>query len=111
MGFFDDPKMSLEELDAMLAEVEIKPEKKKKVSSFEISRNCAWCGKETHVPRAENPYDKGEYTGVICTRCYEEEMENYKREEEYDDFLREMQSLRDQGVVVLKDHMDKDPKG
>lgn len=102
-------RCSIKDLNAWLADIEIKPEKKKKVSSYEISRNCAHCDKEVRAPRAENPNERGEYTGVICVRCYEAEIEAHKRDEAHAKHMNRMQSLRDQGVVVLEDY--KDPKG
>ena len=105
MSFFKDTG-TIEELDAMLAMVKAEPEKKKKASVFEINRHCAHCNKEVRIADAENPNENGEYTRVICNRCYEAEMEHYNREEEWNDYLNKMQALRDIGVIVLEDYRE-----
>ena len=114
MGFFNDAG-TIEELDAMLAAVEIKPERKTKKSRFEISRHCMHCGKEVRVPTAEKVNERGEYDGVICKRCYESEIKAHECDSAYADLMNEMnarhrnrmQELRDNGVVVLDDYRKK----
>ena len=97
---------TIEQLNAMLADFQPEPEKKKQASVFEINRHCAHCNKEVRVADAENPNKDGEYTRVICNRCYEAEMEHYNREEEWNDYLNKMQALRDIGVIVLEDYRE-----
>lgn len=105
---------TIEQLNAMLADFQPEPEKKKQASVFEINRHCAHCNKEVRMSGAENPNQNGEYTGVLCNRCYESEVEAQERDAAYADHMNQkyakhikyMQDLRDVGVLVLEDYRE-----